>query len=131
MATTARMTGEDDDDSNDDDSYDDSDDGEDDSNDGRNGDSVGGGGGEIGRDVGGEVGGVVGGEISGVVGGCVLCLALTYRRNRTDMFWNTSGHTGHTIPHPGHLLFAFLLFAKGFLAVVSQIVFSNLSPIAK
>ncbi len=39
-------------------------------------------------EVGGKVGGVVGGKVSGVVGGCVLCLALTYRRNCTDMYWN-------------------------------------------
>jgi hypothetical protein len=75
-------------DSKDDDSKDDGDDGEDDSNDGRNGDSSGGGGGEISGEVGGEVGGVVGGEVSGMVGGCVLCLVLTYHRNRTGMFWN-------------------------------------------
>jgi hypothetical protein len=39
-------------------------------------------------EVGGEVEGVVGGKVSGMVGGCVLCLALTYHRNRTDMYWN-------------------------------------------
>ncbi len=39
-------------------------------------------------EVSGEVGGVVSGEVSGVVGGCVLCLTPTYRRNRTDMYWN-------------------------------------------
>jgi hypothetical protein len=39
-------------------------------------------------EVGGEVGGVVSGKVSGVVGGCVLCLTPTYRRNRTDMYWN-------------------------------------------
>jgi hypothetical protein len=39
-------------------------------------------------EVGGEVGGVVSDEVSGVVGGCVLCLTPTYRRNRTDMYWN-------------------------------------------
>ncbi len=37
-------------------------------------------------EVGGEVG-VVGGEVSGMVGDCVPCLP-TYRRNRTDMYWN-------------------------------------------
>jgi hypothetical protein len=39
-------------------------------------------------EVGGEVGGVVNGKVSGMVGGCVLCLMPTYRRNRTDMYWN-------------------------------------------
>ncbi len=82
---TAGMTGKVDNDSKDNDSEDDSNDCKDDSNYGRNGDSGGGGGGKIGGEVSGKVGGV---KVSGMVGSGVRCLALTYHRNRTDMFWN-------------------------------------------
>jgi hypothetical protein len=85
MATMARTTGKDDNDSKDNDSKDNGDDGKYSNNDGGNDDSGGGGGGEI------------GGEGSGVarlvawlvaVFFTVGCLALTYRRNRTDTFGN-------------------------------------------
>jgi hypothetical protein len=82
MATT---TGKDDNDSKDDNSEDNNDNGKDNNNDGGDNDSGGGGSGKI------------GGEVSGVersvawlvtVFFAVDCLALTYRRNCTDMFWN-------------------------------------------
>ncbi len=85
-ATTARTTGKDDNDSKDNNSKDNSDNGKYDNNDGSNDDSGGGGGGKIGGD-----------EVSGVarlvawlvaVFFAVGCLALTYRRNRTDTFGN-------------------------------------------
>jgi hypothetical protein len=82
MATMARMTGEDNDDRKDDDSEDNGDNGKDNNNDGGNGDSGGSGGGEIGGEVGGVARSVV------WLGAVVGCLALAYRRNRTDMFWN-------------------------------------------
>ncbi len=84
-ATTARTAGKDDDNSKDDDSKDDGNDGEDDNNDGGNNNSSGGGGGEIG----GEVGRVARSVVWLVaVFLAVGCLALTYRRNRTDTFGN-------------------------------------------
>jgi hypothetical protein len=88
MATTARMTGEDDNDSTDDNSKDDGNDCKDDNNDGSNGDSGGGGGGKIG----GEVGGVVTRSVAWLVSVffAIGCLARTYHRNRTDKFWNKS-----------------------------------------
>ncbi len=82
MATMARVTGKDDDDRKDNDSKDNGDDGKDDNNDGGNGDSGGGGGGKIS----GEVGGVA--RSVAWLGAVVGCLALTYRRDCTDMFWN-------------------------------------------
>jgi hypothetical protein len=85
MATKARKTGKNNDNSKDDDSRDDGNDGKDDINDGSNDDSGGGGGGKIG----GEVGGVARSEAWLVaVFFAVGCLALSYRRNCTDMFWN-------------------------------------------
>jgi hypothetical protein len=78
----ARMTGEDDDDRKDNDSKDNGNNGKDNNNDGGNGDSGGGGGGNIG----GEVGGVA--RSVAWWGAVVGCLALTYHRNHTDMFWN-------------------------------------------
>jgi hypothetical protein len=83
--TTARMTGKDDDYSKDDDSKDNGNDGEDDNNDGGNNDSGGGGGGKIG----GEFGGVAR-SVAWLVAVFFAtgCLALTYRRNRTDTFGN-------------------------------------------
>ncbi len=78
----ARMTGEDDDNRKDDGSKDNGDNGENDNNDGGNGNSGGGGVGKIG----GEVGGVA--RSVAWLGAVVGCLALTCRRNRTDMFWN-------------------------------------------
>jgi hypothetical protein len=97
MATTARTTGEDNDDSKDndskdnDDSEDDSNVSKDDNNDGGNNNSGGRGGG----------GGGGSGNIDGLVGGvarsvawlvamffAVGCLAFTYRRNCTDTFGN-------------------------------------------
>jgi hypothetical protein len=85
MAMTARTTGKDDDNSKDDDSEDDGDDGKDDYNDGGNDDSGGGGGGEIG----GEVGGVAR-SVAWLVAVffAIGCSMHTYRRNRTDMFWD-------------------------------------------
>jgi hypothetical protein len=89
MATTVGTTGKEDDDNKDNDSKDDGNDGKDDNNDGGNNDRGGVGGG----------GGKIGGEVSGVVRLVAMvwlvavffavgCLALTYRRNRTDMFGN-------------------------------------------
>jgi hypothetical protein len=84
-AMTARTTGKDNDNSKDDNSKDDGDNGEDDNNDGGNEDSGGGGGGKIG----GEVCGVARSVVWLVaVFFAVGCLALTYRRNRTDTFGN-------------------------------------------
>jgi hypothetical protein len=88
-ATTARTTGEDDNNSKDDDSKDDGNDGEDNNNDGGKDDRGGCGSG----------GGKIGGEVSGVARSVAVawlvvvffavgCLALTYRRNCTDMFGN-------------------------------------------
>jgi hypothetical protein len=88
-ATTVRTTGKDNDDSKDNNSKDDGDDGKDDNNDGGTDDRGGGGNG----------GGKIGGEVSGVARSVAVawlvavffavgCLALTYRRNRTDMFGN-------------------------------------------
>ncbi len=82
MATMVRMTGKDDDNRNHNDSEDNGNDGKDDNNDGGNGDSGGGGGGKIGGEVSGVARSVA--WLEAVVG----CLALTYRRNCTDMFWN-------------------------------------------
>jgi hypothetical protein len=82
MATMARMTGKDNDNRKDDDSEDNDNDSKEDNNDGGNGDSGGGGGGKIGGEVGGVARSVV------WLGAVVGCLALTYRRNCTDMFWN-------------------------------------------
>ncbi len=87
MATIVRITGEDDDNnSKEDNSKDDGDNGKADNNDGGNGDSSGGGSGEIS----GEVGGVVVRSVAWLVAVffAIDCLALTYRRNCTDMFWN-------------------------------------------
>ncbi len=77
----ARMTGKDNDNRKGNDSKDNDKDGEDDKNDGGNGNSGGGGGGEIG----GEVGGVAR-SVMWLGGAVVGCFALTYHRNRTDMF---------------------------------------------
>jgi hypothetical protein len=86
MATMARTTGKDNDDSKDDNSKDDGNNGKDDNIDGGNGNSGGGGDGKIG----GEVGGVVARSVAWLVAVffAIGCLALTYSRNHTDMFWN-------------------------------------------
>jgi hypothetical protein len=86
-ATTARMTGKDNDNSKDDNSEDDGNNGEDNYNDGGNDNSGGGGGGSC--KIGGEVDGVVR-SVAWLVAVffAVGCLALTYRRNRTYMFWD-------------------------------------------
>ncbi len=88
-SNVARTTGEDDDDRKDNDSKDDGDDGKDDNNDGGNDNRGGDGGG------GGEIGGEVGGVARSVAVAWLVavfftvgCLALTYRRNCTDMFGN-------------------------------------------
>ncbi len=85
MATTAKTTGEDNDDGKDNNNGKDNDsedngdngkDGKNNKNDGGNDDSGGGGGGGGGGDIGGEVGGKVGGVVGGEVGGKVGCSSL-------------------------------------------------------
>ncbi len=85
----ARTTGKDNNNSKDNNSKDNGDNGKDDNNDGGN-DNRGGGGGGSGK-IGGVVGGVARSEAVAwlvAVFFVVGCLALTYRRNRTDMFRN-------------------------------------------
>ncbi len=83
---TARTTGKDNNNSKNNDSKDNGDNGKDGNNDGGNGDSSGGGSGKIGE----EVGGVVARSVVWLVAVffAVSCLALTYRKNCTDMSWN-------------------------------------------
>ncbi len=89
MAMTARTTGKNNNNSKDNNSKDDGDNGKDNNNDGGNKDRGGGGGG----------GGKISEEVSGVARSVAVawlvavffpvgCLALTYRRNHTDMFGN-------------------------------------------
>jgi hypothetical protein len=91
MATMGRKTGKDDDNSKDNDSKDDGNNGKDDNNDGSNNNRGGGGSGGGGGKMSGEVGGVARSEaVTWLVAVffAVGCLALTYRRNHTDMFGN-------------------------------------------
>ncbi len=85
-ATMVRTTGKDDNNSKDNNSKDSGNDGKDDNNDSDDGNSGGGGRGKIS----GEVGVVVARSVAWLVAVffAIGCLALTYRRNHTDMFWN-------------------------------------------